>query len=58
MIQLTTDVSGPLLELIRDDKAPIDAVEVGPWFSVQQIHDYSAPSLFRLSQTCYAPGLT
>lgn len=29
-----------MLELIRDDKAPIDAVEVGPWFSVRQIRDY------------------
>ena len=40
VIQLTTDLSDPLLDLVRDDKAPIDAVEVGPWFSVQQIRDY------------------
>ena len=40
MIQLTTDLSEPLLELIHRNEAPIDAVEVGPWFSVQQIQDY------------------
>ena len=40
MIQLTTDLSDPLLELVRTNAAPIDAVEVGPWFSVQQIRDY------------------
>jgi uncharacterized protein (UPF0276 family) len=40
VIQLTADLSDPLLDLVRDDKAPIDAVEVGPWFSVQQIRDY------------------
>ncbi len=39
-MRLTTDLSDPLLELIRDNAAPIDAVEVGPWFSVQQIRDY------------------
>jgi uncharacterized protein (UPF0276 family) len=38
--QLTTDLSEPLLELIREDQAPIDAVEVGPWFRVPQIRDY------------------
>ena len=37
---LTTNLSDPLLELIRDGKAPIDAVEVGPWFSVRQIRQY------------------
>lgn len=40
MIQLTTNLSDPLLELIHNDEAPIDAVEVGPWFSVRQIRDY------------------
>ena len=40
MIQLTTNLSDPLLELLRHSAAPIDAVEVGPWFSVQQIRDY------------------
>ncbi|MGC1378381.1 MAG: DUF692 family multinuclear iron-containing protein [Anaerolineales bacterium] len=40
MIQLTTDLSDPLLELIHDNNAPVDAVEVGPWFSVEQIRNY------------------
>lgn len=40
MIQLTTNLSDPLLELVRNNEAPIDAVEVGPWFSVKQIRDY------------------
>ena len=40
VIQLTTNLSDPLLELIHRNKAPIDAVEVGPWFTVQQIRDY------------------
>ena len=47
MIQLTTNLSDPLLELIRKESPPIDAVEVGPWFSVRQIRDYrqSLPEL-------------
>jgi uncharacterized protein (UPF0276 family) len=40
VIRLTTDLSDPLLELIHGGQAPIDAVEVGPWFTVQQIHAY------------------
>jgi len=40
VIQLTTDLSDPLLELVHNSEAPIDGVEVGPWFSVQQIRDY------------------
>jgi uncharacterized protein (UPF0276 family) len=40
MIQLTTNLSDPLLELIYNDEAPIDAVEVGPWFSVREIRNY------------------
>lgn len=32
--------SFPLLDLIRNNEAPIDAVEVGPWFSVQRIREY------------------
>jgi len=39
-MQLTTNLSEPLLELIHRNQAPIDAVEVGPWFSVPQIRDY------------------
>jgi uncharacterized protein (UPF0276 family) len=40
LIQLTTNLSDPLLELVHNNEAPINAVEVGPWFSVQQIRDY------------------
>ena len=40
MIQLTTNLSDPLLELLRNSEVSIDGVEVGPWFSVRQIHDY------------------
>ncbi len=40
MTYLSVDLSDPLLDLIRDKQAPIDAVEVGPWFSVAQIRDY------------------
>lgn len=37
---LTANVSDPLLVLIRCNEAPIDGVEVGPWFSVRQICEY------------------
>jgi uncharacterized protein (UPF0276 family) len=40
LIQLTTNLSGALIELIRADQAPIDAIEVGTWFSVKQIRRY------------------
>ncbi|MBN1579865.1 MAG: DUF692 family protein [Anaerolineae bacterium] len=40
MVQLSTNLSDSLLELIRHDEVPVDAVEVGPWFSVQQIRQY------------------
>jgi uncharacterized protein (UPF0276 family) len=40
MAQLAVDLSDPLLDLIRDKQAPIDAVEVGPWLSVEQIRAY------------------
>ena len=40
MIQLTTNLSDALIELIRADQAPIDAIEVGTWFSVKQIRRY------------------
>lgn len=40
MIQLTTDLSDPILELIHEGQAPVDAVEVGPWFDLQQTETY------------------
>jgi uncharacterized protein (UPF0276 family) len=40
VIQLTANLSDPLLELLRDGEAPIDGVEVGPWFSLPQIRAY------------------
>ena len=40
MIRLTADLCDSLLDLIHDDQAPIDGVEVGPWFGVRQIRDY------------------
>lgn len=40
MIQLTTNLSDPFLDLLRNDEVLVDGVEVGPWFSVQQIHEY------------------
>jgi uncharacterized protein (UPF0276 family) len=46
-MQLTADLSDPLLDLIRAGRAPIDGVEVGPWFSVERIRGYrqSLPGL-------------
>ena len=67
MIQLTTDLSDPLLELIRRDKALVDGVEVGPWFSVKQIRRYrqmlpQLPFYFHggdlIEQTGVIPGVT
>lgn len=40
MVQLTSDLSGPLLGLLSDDQAPIDGVEVGSWFSVRELCAY------------------
>jgi len=40
LIQLTTNLSDPLLELIRSREAPVDGVEVGPWLSARQIRQY------------------
>jgi uncharacterized protein (UPF0276 family) len=40
LIQLTTNLSEALLELLCNGEVSIDGVEVGPWFSVRQIHDY------------------
>ena len=40
MIQLTTNLSDPLLDLLRDGEVPIDGVEVGSWFSLRQVRAY------------------
>lgn len=40
MIALSTDLSDPLLELLRHDPTLVDAVEVGPWFSAERIRAY------------------
>lgn len=40
MIQLAASLSPGLVELILNDRIQIDAVEVGPWFTVEQIHRY------------------
>ena len=40
MIQLATNLSDPLLELLQSGRAPIDAVEVGRWFSLRQTRAY------------------
>lgn len=40
MIRLTANLSDPLLDLIPRGEAPVDGVEVGPWFSVRQTRDY------------------
>jgi uncharacterized protein (UPF0276 family) len=42
VIQLTTNLSEPLLELLRDGEAAVDGVEVGPWFTLSQIRAYRA----------------
>ncbi len=40
MILLSTNLSDPLLELIDEGHALVDAVELGPWFSLGQIRAY------------------
>lgn len=37
MIQLAANYSNALMSLIKTDEAPIDGIEVGPWFTLQQI---------------------
>jgi hypothetical protein len=36
----TTNLSDPLLALLAEDGAPIDGVEVGPWFRPREIAAY------------------
>lgn len=40
MIQLTTDLSGPLLEILLNDPNIVDGVEVGPWYQPLQVSWY------------------
>jgi uncharacterized protein (UPF0276 family) len=40
MIKLTTNLSDPLIELLHNNDAPIDAIEVGPWLSPKKILYY------------------
>jgi len=39
-IQLSTDLSDALLNLLRVNEKIVDAVEVGPWFTLPQVHAY------------------
>jgi len=39
-MKLTTNLSTPLIELLRDRDAPIDGIEVGPWISPREILDH------------------
>jgi uncharacterized protein (UPF0276 family) len=40
MIRLTTNLSDPLLELIRLEDDLVDGLEVGPWLSLRRIRTY------------------
>ena len=40
VIQLSADLSDILLDLLHEDVRLVDAVEVGPWFTPQQIRAY------------------
>lgn len=40
LIQLTTNLSDPLLELLSNGEVSIGGVEAGPWFNVRQIRNY------------------
>jgi uncharacterized protein (UPF0276 family) len=40
MILLSADLSTPLLELLHQQPALVDAIEIGPWFSLAQIQEY------------------
>jgi uncharacterized protein (UPF0276 family) len=39
-IKLSADISDALLELLCEDRELVDAVEVGPWFTPEQIRAY------------------
>ena len=40
MVQLTANLSAGLIELLQSEAVSIEALEVGPWFSVEQIRHY------------------
>lgn len=40
MVQLSVNLSNALIGLIQSEAVSIDAIEVGPWFSVQQIEAF------------------
>ncbi len=42
MIQISADLSDPLLELLPSQPGLVDALEVGPWFSLRQVEEYRA----------------
>lgn len=37
VITLSADLSDPLLAMLLKNKNCVDAIEVGPWFNVEQI---------------------
>jgi len=37
MIKLTTNLSGPLIELLHSKAVPVDGIEVGPWINTKKI---------------------
>ena len=39
-MKLTTNLSDPLIELLENDSAPIDGIEVGPWAKPKEIIQY------------------
>lgn len=60
---LSADLSDALLALMQNDVHLVDAVEVGPWFTVQQIRNYrqllpDMPFYFHASDLIEGVGLT
>lgn len=42
MMKLSANLSQALIELIQNDLVALDAVEVGPWYSIKQIQQFQA----------------
>ena len=60
---LSADLSDALLALMQKDEHLVDAVEVGPWFTVQQIRNYrqslpDMPFYFHSSDLIEGVGIT